>query len=110
MIAQNQYCLQHHTLCQHTTSKSDFVPTRLIDVKEVGDLSVCLYEHKSLPAGLRYVTLSHCWGKSQPLKLLKSNVAPFRDSIKITTLPKTFQHAIDVTRRMKYRYIWIDSL
>jgi hypothetical protein len=57
-----------------------------------------------------YAALSHCWGKVQPVRLMKTNVAALKGSIAIASLPKTFQDAIAVTRRLQLRYIWIDSL
>lgn len=63
-------------------------------------------------AGDVYVTLSHCWGKAQFLKLEEQRVDEFRKGIKVESLPKTFQNAIKFARRLgqKVRYIWIDSL
>jgi hypothetical protein len=57
-----------------------------------------------------YTTLSHCWGKVEFLQLLKGNFASMKEGIKIDDLPKTFQDAVAITRRLGVRYLWIDSL
>jgi hypothetical protein len=58
----------------------------------------------------RYVTLSHCWGSVQIVKLLRSNLEEFTRRIPLSRLPKTFREAIAVTHRLGVRYIWIVSL
>ncbi|KAF1981172.1 HET-domain-containing protein [Aulographum hederae CBS 113979] len=57
-----------------------------------------------------YLTLSHCWGKSKPLRLHRGNVTEFTRGILIDQLPKTFRDAMQFTARLGIRYIWIDSL
>jgi hypothetical protein len=57
-----------------------------------------------------YVTLSHRWGSSQPLKTTKTTLQENLKQIPFAILPKTFQHAVEVTRELGYRYLWIDSL
>jgi Heterokaryon incompatibility protein (HET) len=59
-----------------------------------------------------YVTLSHCWGKAKIIRLEKENMRDFERGIPISSLPLTFQQAIDFARRLSraIRYIWIDSL
>jgi hypothetical protein len=58
----------------------------------------------------KYLTLSHCWGGANIIKLLSANVSSFKDSIPLAVLPKTFKDAIVITRRLGYEYLWIDSL
>jgi hypothetical protein len=58
----------------------------------------------------KYVTLSHCWGKAEVLKLTKDTVSALKHGIPVEELPLTFQHTVEVTRRLQARYIWIDSL
>jgi Heterokaryon incompatibility protein (HET) len=57
-----------------------------------------------------YTTLSHCWGTLKIKRLTKANMISLLTSIEISELPKTFQHAIIITRRLGLRYLWIDSL
>ena len=58
-----------------------------------------------------YATLSHCWGPTKPLSTLAKDIDAFQTvGIRWEQLPKTFQDAIETTRRLSLRYIWIDSL
>lgn len=57
-----------------------------------------------------YVTLSHCWGSVQPLRLTLANYGQLQTAITYTSLPKTFQDAVTATRALGWRYLWIDSL
>jgi hypothetical protein len=92
-----------------------------------------------LLAELHYVALSHCWGQAQLLKILSHHtdfdletltqdqeklakierkpltttsqtIGQRMRQIPMTTLPKTFRDAIQFTRGLGLRYIWIDSL
>jgi hypothetical protein len=54
--------------------------------------------------------LSHCWGSLQFLKLLKGNVEKFSQAIAVEQLPRTFRDALEITRKLDLKYIWIDSL
>lgn len=79
-------------------------PKRLLDLQ--GGIKLV---DSSETEGAAYIILSHCWGKAYLIRLLKSNEGQFRKG-DITGLPKTFREAIQVTRDLGYRYIWIDSL
>lgn len=57
-----------------------------------------------------YSILSHCWGKSQHLVTTTSTLADRMEDIPYSQLPKTFQDAVDITRRLGLRYLWVDSL
>lgn len=58
-----------------------------------------------------YVALSYCWGRTLQLRTLKNNIdSHVKDGIQMDKLPKTIQDAIHVTRNLKIRYLWIDSL
>lgn len=60
--------------------------------------------------GVKYVTLSHCWGHGNHLKLSKANIESFSENLEIETLSQTFIDSMVVTLRMSLRYLWIDSL
>lgn len=44
------------------------------------------------------------------LKLTRDELHRFQEGIPIDSLPQTFQDAIGIARRLRIRYIWIDSL
>ena len=58
----------------------------------------------------RYNTLSHCWGGEVPLTTTTATLGARKEEIPFTALPKTFQDAVIITRKLGIRYLWIDSL
>lgn len=58
-----------------------------------------------------YVCLSHCWGHDgHPLTTKIGTLAIRKESIPFDDLPSLFADAVQITRSLGYRYIWIDSL
>ncbi|KAF2760530.1 HET-domain-containing protein [Pseudovirgaria hyperparasitica] len=103
-------CVKNHTDC----TKSDvgsFLPRRLIDVGSADCVlrpRLCLSEN--LPATTSYLTLSHCWGSEVP-GILSTGLLPlYLTSILTDTIPEKFVQAMECTRKLGYRYIWIDCL
>ncbi|KAK2755793.1 het domain-containing protein [Colletotrichum kahawae] len=98
-------CTSTHPLC----SKADVakLPTRVIDVGS-GEDDIRLHE-TGQSIGV-YACLSHPWGKRPLVRTLKDNFSQFKCGIPWSTLPRTFQDAIDFARRLGLQYIWIDSL
>jgi hypothetical protein len=45
-----------------------------------------------------YVSLSHCWGTMEMYKLTRANLPRLLEMIKFDQLPKTFQHAISLSK------------
>lgn len=85
-------CRNSHAECEET-SKSEFnYPMRLIDIADETQRLVTVNVIKSRI--VRYVALSHCWGNTQPLKTLGSNVdRHVKDGIPLSDLPRTFRDA-----------------
>ena len=73
-----------------------------------GGSGVRLYESRGEAAA--YVSLSHCWGRRPFLRTLSGNLSAHRDGIAWERLPPTFRDAVQFTRRLGIRYLWIDSL
>lgn len=128
-------CRRNHPKCYKIKDKTDpdlnFTPTRLLDLQAYGSSSsssssdkspfchlgtdvrvVCLNGSSSMEYPPAYFTLSHCWGppEKRPATTTKANLAQRMDSIPFSELPKTFQDAIEITRKIGARYLWIDSL
>jgi hypothetical protein len=108
-----QNCEASHPTCR-MSNRPNFTPTRLIDVGEEkifhSSIQICLKNKQDLPPNLQYLTLSHCWGGTVPLRLMRSNLTSMMSNIPFSQLPKTFQDAVIVTQKLGVRYIWIDSL
>ena len=104
-------CRANHRLCNHISDVDFAPPTRVIDVgMRDAKLLPRLYLSSTKDVNMEYVALSHCWGRTKPAILKKHLLRTMTRSINWHRLPKTFQDAILVTRRLGYRYLWIDSL
>jgi hypothetical protein len=105
-------CLATHVQCQQQPHNAqNALPSRLLDVGAQQNPQVLrLRETRSLGTNIAYLTLSHCWGKTDSLKLTCESRAAMCESIPLGILPKTFQDAVLITRRLQYRYLWLDSL
>jgi hypothetical protein len=60
---------------------------------------------EDVPAGMRYLTLSICWGKSMPVRLLQNNITSMLEELPVSRFSQTFRDAIMVTRMMGQRYL-----
>lgn len=100
--------------CHHNANT--FFPTRIIDVGKNGSSTVqLLYDTRALSGTCNYLALSHRWGdpgKHQAFRTLKKDIisGQTKRTIDITDLPKTFWHAIRITRSLEVTYLWVDSL
>jgi hypothetical protein len=121
-------CDQNHPDCGrwHTSTPCEpSLPTRLVDVgrRDDGDPALVHLRATKSPSGdrqalddddVRYIALSHPWGdglEHDHFCTTAQNVASrLRDGIAFASLPATFQHAVQVTRALGIRYLWIDSL
>ncbi|KAH8645875.1 heterokaryon incompatibility protein-domain-containing protein, partial [Tricladium varicosporioides] len=54
--------------------------------------------------------LTYCWGNAKITKTTTRNISEYKQEIKFGSLSKVFQDAIIVTRKLGFRYIWIDAL
>ncbi|KAF1850450.1 uncharacterized protein K460DRAFT_390954 [Cucurbitaria berberidis CBS 394.84] len=89
------------------------MPTRLIDLKTRGDPNDLNLDCSAHRQDKRYVALSHRWGdpdKHKSICLLKDNLEQWQRHINLSKLPQTFQDAVNITRQLGLRYLWIDSL
>ncbi|KUJ20858.1 HET-domain-containing protein [Mollisia scopiformis] len=85
------------------------LPTRVLDV---GPFLSGIEAKVILSSGRtgRYIALSHCWGTHQPLTTTSASLPERMVGISQEQLPPTFWHAIQVTRKLGIKYLWIDSL
>jgi len=104
-------CSKNHCCLKEVSS--DYVPPRLLDCGG-GNLKLVEAEitlrFKSNSEDIRYVALSHCWGADPKVVLQTDNIEQFYGGIKLSSLPRTFQEAVSIVRRLNIPYIWIDSL
>ncbi|KAF2025424.1 HET-domain-containing protein, partial [Setomelanomma holmii] len=88
------------------------IPSRVLDVGSSDEDGLRLVRRESLNASARYCALSHCWGGTSDHRfiLTTENEAQLQKSVPYNDLPRTFQDAIRLCRRLDVRYLWIDSL
>lgn len=99
-------CLTHHKeSCP--IAPAAILPTRVIDVGMGGDLA---FVHTTRRQKGIWVALSHCWGPKALCTLTSTRLIGKDHPLVLHNLPAAFQDAIIVTRRLGYRYLWIDSL
>lgn len=97
-------CAHNHSQCGKHDKQ--ILPTRLIDVSGKEPF---LYETAPGEKG-RYICLSYCWGGPQRVMTTVSTLAERKREIAYADLPLTLRDAIDVTKDLGIRYIWIDAL
>ncbi|KAH7110071.1 heterokaryon incompatibility protein-domain-containing protein [Dendryphion nanum] len=98
-------CATNHTNCTYPVPRP--LPTRLVEVGQ-DDESIRLIE-SSGESGY-YIALSHCWGPAQLITTTKSTMMDRKTNIPAKLLSKTFHQAIQLTRQLGAKFIWIDSL
>jgi serine/threonine protein kinase len=99
------------------------LPTRLIDVGNLERPVLRLVETQveNLKLEEEYIALSHPWGdtsKYSSFSTLRKDsgegarheIDTFKKAIPYERLPATFRDAVICTRRLKIRYLWIDSI
>jgi hypothetical protein len=59
------------------------------------------------------VALSYCWGQDpsrQPPKTTSKNIQLMYEEMKLSDFPQIFKDAIWMTRQLRVKYLWIDSI
>jgi hypothetical protein len=100
-------CQERHFCSNNSVSD---LPTRVIDVgsttsKKAPHLHISRREEKGC-----YAALSYCWGGPQRVTTTSGSMHSHKKSIPISTLPRTIKDAINITKKLGLRYLWIDAL
>ncbi len=104
-------CLSNHKNCKMSRTSNHYFPRRVLKVvANDHGLSVRLCTAGEVTDRSSYITLSHCWGGLNILKLTKEKLLPFSKAIPLQELPKTFLDAALIAVRLGFQYLWIDSL
>lgn len=104
-------CTKHQEICPPIVDND--LPTRLIDVGPADGSEDPRLVNPSKGEKGRYLALSHCWGISTIKERLTTTVTTLDirlKSIPMSLMPANFYDATVVTRKLGYRYFWIDSL
>ncbi|KAL9119746.1 MAG: hypothetical protein Q9187_003696 [Circinaria calcarea] len=102
-------CTERHEQCQRATIS--YLPKRVLQI-DYSEGHPRIHLHQTLSDGETgtYVALSHCWGGNIAVKTLKCNISQYEQHIPWQDIPQTFRDAIEITKRLKFKYIWIDAL
>ena len=108
-------CEKEHEACRvKGKGRSVELPKRLIDTGPIGEESsprvVVSRELDKSDEGIRYCALSYCWGDSK--NNFTTTAATYHGrgaGFEFNELPRTFQDAFIVARRMRCRYIWVSD-
>lgn len=104
-------CQSNHRACKilKDTDFSMRQPKRVLDIDGVA--STGQVQLRTLGSDLvLYVALSHCWGGGIPARTVKDNLETRLRGFSVAELPQNFRDAIQVTRSLGIRFLWIDSL
>jgi hypothetical protein len=89
--------------------KNTHLPTRVLDlVSGRGSEGISLLETNGEVG--TYAALSHSWGQTHHIITTKLNIEDLKRNIRFDALPKTFQDAITICKKLEIQYIRIDSL
>ncbi|KAK3317382.1 heterokaryon incompatibility protein-domain-containing protein [Cercophora scortea] len=108
-------CLNfHHCSRPPGTDNPSWYPTRLLSFTShrpsLESSNIRLIETKDAVPINGYTTLSHCWGQGVHFTLNKQTHAALAAGHPLTSLPRLFQDAIQVSCDLGITHIWIDSL
>ncbi|KAJ8130723.1 hypothetical protein O1611_g2903 [Lasiodiplodia mahajangana] len=100
-------CQAHHSLCSEGKDVDPVLPTRIIDVGNE-EVEPCLYESNGERAP--YLALSYCWGSGTNVTTTKESFRSRLESISLDSLPLTLRDAVIATRRLGFRFLWVDAI
>ncbi len=103
-------CRDNHTVCQPYVGANHIWPSRLIDVDPPGDKACVLVPSSKVDKREEYMALSYCWGGPQRIVATTENINLLEKVIEVEKLELTIQDAIEITRRLGVRYLWVDAL
>ncbi|KAK7754714.1 hypothetical protein SLS62_003272 [Diatrype stigma] len=103
-----------HSIVSGTPENETLHPmTRFIDVKL---WRLVQLDEIFCGTPLEYVALSYVWGQDYQLRTLSSNLGLFRAHLPKANapsderLPRTIEDAIQVTKALGHRFLWVDAL
>jgi hypothetical protein len=94
---------------EHDCPRNDAstLPTRVIDVDDETTTPLLLQTNGQKGG---YVAISYVWGATSKGITLEANFAERLIGMPLDSLCKTHQDAITITRRLGFKYLWIDAL
>ncbi|KAK2669096.1 Heterokaryon incompatibility, partial [Fusarium oxysporum f. sp. vasinfectum] len=106
-ICINEHPRSHNPRC--SLPSDSILPKRVLDLGQTDSPTITLKETENGERG-RYICLSYCWGSNPFISTTIENMEQHKKGIGLSDLPKAFRDAIDITRALRVRYLWIDAL
>lgn len=105
------HCRENHQECKPASGGGyGALPTRVIDVGTdtpgASDARLYISQGEVGP----YAALSHCWGGEIPFSLKQDDLLEKQACLALGHMPRNFQDAVTITRKLGLRYLWIDAL
>lgn len=100
-----QDCVQNHSKCG--PGPQSRLPSRVLDLATSNN-SIKLHEVEGSIGS--YICLSHCWGAIPTIVTTTETLEAYRENIPWVALPAVFQNTINICRRLRIQYLWIDKL
>lgn len=102
-------CINSHAACKQYQKALPALPSRVIDV---GPSDGPRDPRLLTSNGERgyYFTLSHRWGDYTMTQTTRQKLETRSKLIPLRSFPATFQDAIDVTRKLGVKFLWIDTI
>ncbi|KAF3076717.1 hypothetical protein CFAM422_001566 [Trichoderma lentiforme] len=103
-----------HKHCQY--SRDTVLPLRVLDVGQPGEPHPTVkLRINDMDTRAKYLALSYCWGEqldptARPLQLQRDNLNQLVAGIELESLQQSIQDAIFATRKLGFRYLWVDAL
>ncbi|VUC24212.1 unnamed protein product [Clonostachys rosea] len=98
-------CEKEHETCRRLQLGK--LPTRVIEI--AGDTHPPRI-HISVGEQVPYAALSYCWGAERNIRLLSANVETYVEGIPINEIPQTIADALEITKALGLKYLWVDAL
>jgi hypothetical protein len=96
-------CQNQHQF--YSSQRTPELPTRVIDVwPKIPKLHISMNGERAY-----YTALSYCWGGPQQASTTTATIQGNICGLPMDTLPQSIQDAIKVTRKLRFRYLWIDA-
>ncbi|KAH7348015.1 heterokaryon incompatibility protein-domain-containing protein, partial [Pyrenochaeta sp. MPI-SDFR-AT-0127] len=102
-------CNQNHeACCPRRTQEETPLPSRVVDVGDGLDQPPRILESNGRSGA--FAALSYCWGSHPSLRTTQMSLKSHLSQLPLQNLSATVRQAIEVTRGLGLRYIWIDAL
>jgi hypothetical protein len=105
-------CLSHRACSESPYYLANDKPTRLLDLDAFGDYSTAVRLQDASHIQENYAALSYCWGTIEKERFIttSSTLNSRMSRIEYPDVPRSFQHAFQISKALGIQYLWIDAL